>query len=203
MFEQIRGRQPGIIDIDINREYAVLIPLIETEDGCEVLFEVRSSLLLNQPGEICFPGGRCEENEQPESAAIRETCEELLVGEKQIDLIGPMDILVSPFNFIIYPFLGILRDYHFSFSQDEVARVFTVPLGFFIQNQPNVYYHSLVVNQTEKMPLKEITGSDHYAWRKGNYQVDVYNYEEKVIWGLTAKIMRSAVDIMQSLKVFQ
>ena len=42
------------------RHYAVLVPLIEREDGIHVLYEVRAKDLDRQPGEICFPGGMQE-----------------------------------------------------------------------------------------------------------------------------------------------
>ncbi|MFP3361046.1 coenzyme A pyrophosphatase, partial [Planococcus sp. SIMBA_143] len=38
-------------------KYAILLPLMEKEDGIHLLFEVRAASLRRQPGEICFPGG--------------------------------------------------------------------------------------------------------------------------------------------------
>lgn len=197
MFEKLRDRKVGIIDVDIDKEYAVYIPLIKNGSDYEVVFEVRSSQLNTQPGEICFPGGRREEGEQPDETALRETCEELLIDKNQLEIVAPLDILVSPFNFVIYPYLGVINDYTGGFNEQEVAAVFTVPLTYFFQQEPDIFYHSLIVNQTEKLPLKEITGSDHYSWRTGKYEVDVYNYQDRVIWGLTAKIMKSAVEILE------
>ena len=39
---------------------AVLVPLVRKEGRLGVLFEVRSTALTWQPGDICFPGGRIE-----------------------------------------------------------------------------------------------------------------------------------------------
>ena len=54
------------------RRSAVLVPLLYRGGEPELLFEQRSFLLEHQPGEVCFPGGRVEENETPEEAAVRE-----------------------------------------------------------------------------------------------------------------------------------
>ena len=39
------------------RKSAVLIPIVETEEGESLLYEVRSPKLKWQPGDISFPGG--------------------------------------------------------------------------------------------------------------------------------------------------
>ena len=39
---------------------AVLVPLVRREGRLGVLFEVRSTALTWQPGDICLPGGRIE-----------------------------------------------------------------------------------------------------------------------------------------------
>jgi len=49
--------------IGINREYAVLIPLVNNNGQWEIIYELRSKNLHKQPGEISFPGGAVEENE--------------------------------------------------------------------------------------------------------------------------------------------
>ena len=59
---------------DVNREYAVLVPLVERPEGLSLLYEVRAHTLRRQPGEVCFPGGRIEGVESPEECALRETC---------------------------------------------------------------------------------------------------------------------------------
>ena len=98
MFETLARRRPRIVDENLYRKSAVVIPLIGEKDEMKVLFEVRSDKLRTQPGEICFPGGSCEKGERPRQTALREICEELQLKKRQIQLIGPADIFISPFN---------------------------------------------------------------------------------------------------------
>lgn len=44
------------------RFFSVLLPMVEIDDEPHLLYEVRSDK-VRQPGEICFPGGELEEDE--------------------------------------------------------------------------------------------------------------------------------------------
>ena len=63
----------------LQRNAAILLPLVTVDGRDALLFEVRSKRLEMQPGEICFPGGRIESGETPERAALRELWEELRI----------------------------------------------------------------------------------------------------------------------------
>lgn len=191
MFDDLRGRKPTLIDMEAYRRSAVVIPLIEKEDGYHVLFEVRAIGLKHQPGEICFPGGGCERGESPEEGALREICEELLVSGEQVELVAPMDIFVSPFNMVIYPYLGILKGYEGTFNSDEVLEVFTVPLDYFMKIKPGAFYNKIYTEPPENFPWDKVQGGEKYRWNQGTYPVYFYEYKGKVIWGITARIMRN------------
>ena len=196
MLDKLRGRKPTIIDFEKYRHSAVVIPLIENNGEYEVLFEVRSNNLNHQPGEICFPGGRCDAGETPEEAAHREICEELLVAPEQVELVAPMDVLVSPASMILYPYLGLLKDYKGTFSTSEVQEVFTVPLKYFLENDAETYYNTVYNVPQEGFPYDKIEGGENYKWHKGKYPVHFYEYNDYVIWGLTARIMHSVSQLM-------
>ena len=193
----LHWNKPTLIDMEAYRHSAVVIPLIEGEKGYEVLFEVRSRGLRHQPGEICLPGGGCDPGETPEEGARREICEELLISEKQIELEAPMDIFVSPFNMIIYPYLGILKDYEYTYSQDEVHEVFKVPLDYFLSNEPKVYYNEVYTEPPIDFPWDKVQGGRNYRWNNGKYKVLFYEYGGRVIWGITARIMNGAIKTMK------
>ncbi len=110
------SRRPGMVGEGRFKKFAVLVPIVETRDGHSLIFEKRAGSLRRQPGEICFPGGKLEPGESPEMCAVRETTEELRVSEGQIGVLGPGDIFVSPFDLIIYPYIGKINDYRFTYN---------------------------------------------------------------------------------------
>lgn len=194
--EDFKIRRPGIIGEEKFRQYAVLAPLIETDNGLSFLFEKRSRKLNRQPGEICFPGGKLEKGESLEECAIRETMEEILVKRDQIEITGPGDIFVSPFNIMIHPFLGWIHDYKDSFSLDEVGSVIKVPLEFFRNHKPEGYKNKIINQPPEDFPYEWIPGGENYPWVNGTYDILFYKYENEVIWGLTARIVQSIVKLI-------
>lgn len=187
--------------LEVHQHYAVLLPLVEVEGEWHILYEVRSSNLVTQPGEISFPGGRVEEGESPVEAAIRETCEELGLAYEQIEYVGELDYIASPFNLIIYAYVGILRNVSLPamrFNTDEVEQIFTVPLSFFFTTLPTVFMGEVDVRFTEDFPYDHIPNGMGYRWRKGRYPVHFYWYEEFVIWGITARLTTNFIEIIQN-----
>src|SRR3954462_9405452 len=104
VIEKLAGRQPEILGHEQLLKYAVLLPLIEIENETHILFEVRSMNLRRQPGEICFPGGKIEQEESQKQCAVRETSEELGIIESDISDVIPLDFMLNAANNIIYPF---------------------------------------------------------------------------------------------------
>jgi len=194
-------RRPGIIGEEQFRQYAVLVPLIDTPEGTFLLFEKRSNNLRNQPGEICLPGGKLEDGESFQECALRETAEELLISEQQIEVIGPGDIFISPFNLMVHPFIGVLRDYHDTFSRDEVEEVIRIPLDFFRKQRPNKYEGTLKNELPEDFPYDWIPGGIDYPWVKGTYEILFYPYKNQIIWGMTARIVHSVVHLIDQYKL--
>ncbi len=167
---------------------AVLIPLIYRDGEYSVLFEVRASSLKTQPGEVCFPGGRIEGGETPEMTAVRETCEELLIAEEQVELIGMLDPTIGPSNAPLWAYIGLIHDYSGTFSGDEVDRVFTVPLKWFEEHEPEHHFTKLQVVIGEDFPYNKIPGGKNYPWRMRKHEIMFYD-TDPVIWGLTARLL--------------
>ena len=111
---------------------AVLIPILIRDGAYHVLYEVRAAKLHTQPGEICFPGGRIEPGELPLEAAVREATEELLIHRDQIEIVGELEKTTGPGMIAFYSFIGVLNDYEGTWSEDEVERVFTIPLEWIL-----------------------------------------------------------------------
>lgn len=199
MFDELEHHIPEIIDWGKYRQTVVLIPILETEKGPEVLFEVRSHNLESQPGEICFPGGKLDAYESPMDAAIRETTEELLISSSDITIICPMHTYASPYHLLVHSYLGILNNYHGTFSKDEVAEVFSVPLDYFMATEPKSYFHKIYMQPAKDFPYHLIPEGKKYPWRSGEYEVNFYQYGEHIIWGITAKLMKAAVGVLRKI----
>ena len=102
---KLKDRKVNISGHKTMKKYSLLIPLININNELNIIFEVRAKTLKTQPGDVCFPGGKIEENEFPYEAALRETKEE--IGLKSIDIICELDTVVKFESTIIYPFFDL------------------------------------------------------------------------------------------------
>ncbi|NKE04391.1 MULTISPECIES: NUDIX hydrolase [Mesobacillus] len=193
------GRTPAILGNEQFIKFAVLLPLVEVNNEIHILFEVRSLTMRRQPGEVCFPGGRIEIGEEPQKAAVRETSEELGINESEIVDVFPLDYMVSAFGTIIYPFAGRISDPSKIIPNEaEVGEVFTVPLSFFKKNQPDSYKINFQVEPEDGFPFDLIIGGENYNWQTRKMDEYFYRANEKVIWGLTARVLTHFIELMEN-----
>jgi len=193
--EKLRGRTPGIILQEGCRRSAVLIPLIKEVDGIYVLFEKRSEKIGRQPGDICFPGGAVQEGEEPACAAVREACEELIIEPGQLDLICSCDVFHNASG-IVYPFAAWLTGYSGSFSAEEVSETFKVPLDFFRNSDPVICTSKMVRVADDDFPYHLIHGGRDYKWPERTDKELFYIWNDRVIWGITARILKGFLDVL-------
>jgi 8-oxo-dGTP pyrophosphatase MutT (NUDIX family) len=112
------------------REAAVLIAITDRpEPG--VLLTVRREHLRTHAGQIAFPGGRIEANEQPVTAALREAHEEILLAPAAVEMVGAIEPYRTVTGYVVTPVLGVvppglpLRPH-----EHEVATLFEAPLAY-------------------------------------------------------------------------
>lgn len=172
-------------------KYAIMIPLIEQNPSTtSILFEKRAESLRRQPGEISFPGGKVEKTDPSSmTAAIRETSEELGISMSAIEIIDDLDVYVHSHNAIIYPYIAQIHTLHFNPNPEEVGGVFTVPVEFFLETEPEEYVVHLNVEPDKSFPFHRISGGENYRWRHGSVIERFYLYKDYVIWGMTARIL--------------
>lgn len=186
MHEQLKNKPRTFINNP--KEYAVCIPLIKKENDYYILFEVRSSTLSRQPNEICFPGGKKDkEDASTYDTVIRECKEELLIQDNQLRIIDQLDGNIR-IHSIVDVFIGELNNYENTFNE-EVQSVFLVPLSYFIENEPKLYYTSYQVKPDDNFPFNDVPNGKDYQWAQFKEEVPFYYYEDKVIWGLTARVL--------------
>lgn len=196
---KLKDHKPTILGQENYKEFSVLIPLLEVNGETHILFEVRSSKLRSQPGDICFPGGKIDRNDVDEKdCAIRETTEELGIARSSILQVTPLDYLVS-FGSIIYTFVAkISNDEKMNINKDEVEEVFTVPLSYLMNTKPEKYRVDFEVKPESDFPYELIQGGKDYDWRPRKLDEYFYFYEDRVIWGLTAKILTNFLSLIHT-----
>ncbi|WP_297210967.1 NUDIX hydrolase [uncultured Flavonifractor sp.] len=197
--EDFRARWAGHVPEiqDITTQYAVLVPLVERPEGLSLLYEVRSDTLGRQPGEVCFPGGRMEAGETPETCALRETWEELGIPQPAVEVVAALDLVTHQGGFVMHPILGIVDPQAPVVpSPAEVKTFFTVPVDWLVKHPPAVYTYDLVPQVGEDFPYERVGFPQGYRWRGGRATVPVYDWPEYPIWGLTGRITRQLLEGM-------
>ena len=158
---------------------AVLVPLIEREEGMTVLLTQRPRHLKSHPGQISFPGGKTEPHDQtPEDTALRETEEEIGLPREKIDIVGRLGQRTTGSGFKVTPVVGLIKPPLDTIPDpQEVESIFEVPLSF-VLNQAN-----------QKIETRFIRGIDH--------QFYVLLFENFYIWGLTARLLVALRDTLE------
>ena len=181
---QIAAHSPQVAATDFMpeaRASAVLVNLYQGPSGVEVVLTKRAAHLKNHKGEISFPGGRVEPDEQVYEAALREAVEEVSLPVHDVTLVGELDhLLTIVSNSYIVPIVGILP-YRPTLiaSADEVDRILHVPL------------HELVRTDT--------FASEVWETPMGSRNIYMYHLDDETIWGATARILTQLLHISLSI----
>mgnify|MGYP001809686867 CR=1 FL=1 len=161
------------------RPAAVLVGLVEHQGAMTVLLTQRTDHLAHHPGQISFPGGRLEDEDQgdPVIAALRETHEEIGLAPERVTVLGRLDDYVTGTGFIITPVVGVISaPVHTAPDPFEVAEVFEVPLAFLLDRQNHELHRRLV--EGRQRPFWSMT------------------WQERVIWGATAGILVNLSEVL-------
>ena len=166
-------------------EASVLIPLVSQEESLHLLFTVRTEDVEHHKGQVSFPGGAREPEDQNHvSTALRETFEELSLPPEKVSILGKINDMWTPTGFIVSPVVGYIPKLPDLIPQpSEVSDYFTVPLDYFLDDS-NGY-------------------KEKYQRTENGEEVDVwfYEYGEYTIWGVTAFIIRDFKAIMEECRV--
>lgn len=121
---------------DDARQSAVLVPLLPSADELSVLFTLRSQHVGSHQGQISFPGGRIEQGESYQQAALREFEEETGIAAVDVLVLGQLSpIYIPPSHSLVVPVVGIVeRPHHYQPSAHEVAEIFDIPLSKFLDS---------------------------------------------------------------------
>lgn len=161
------GRVPP--DDGSARRAAVLVPVLLEPEGPRIVYTVRRDHLQDHAGQISFPGGSREpEDDSLLETALREAEEEIDLSPGLVEMIGELEeMFIPPSNFRVSPFVGLLPpEAEMKLQPEEVEEVFTADLEELLS--PSAFQKIL--------------------WRRDgrDYEVPVFAVEGRRIWGATA-----------------
>ncbi|WP_291652372.1 CoA pyrophosphatase [Clostridium sp.] len=190
VIKKFYNNRPYINGWEKMKRASVAILLVEVEDRLNIVFEVRAMHMRSQPGDISFPGGKIDLNENEKEAVIREICEELGLSNEDFEIIAPLNLLVTHYSLLIHPFVGYIKNFdNININKDEVDHIVLVPLDYLLSNEPREENSKIIVNRSGDFPYDLINGGKNYKFKEGVYRSLFYKYENYVIWGITALML--------------
>lgn len=172
----------GYAEIDLTDETrlkcaAVLIPLVWHDDEWHLLFTRRTDKVESHKGQVSFPGGACDEGETtPEQTALREAEEEIGLNPNDVKVLGRLTNMITITYFRVTPVVGIIKWPNvFRVGEHEVARIFTIPLGW-------------LANPTNRWEFQRPQSTRGL--------IAYHPYDGELLWGATA---RMTVDFLNVL----
>lgn len=161
---------------------SVLVPMLRKGGKWEILFTRRTSSLPEHSGQVAFPGGRADpEDDSPEATALREAEEEIKLNPSDVRILGRLRELRTITNYCVQPIVGIIPwPYNFILAKEEVSRIFSIPLEWLADPEN----HSI---QFRELPEPHPPAPVIYFNR----------YDGELLWGVSAEITLNFLESLQ------
>ncbi|HEX8513256.1 MAG TPA: CoA pyrophosphatase [Allosphingosinicella sp.] len=149
---------------------AVLVAVVDHASPTVILTE-RPKTMRKHPGQISFPGGRIDpEDDGPVAAALREAEEEIALPRHSVEVIGAADVYRTATGFEITPIVGVVPPgLPLQPQPGEVADMFEAPLHFLLD------------------PRHQMVRSAVWQGRERSYYE--IEWQGRRIWGATAAMI--------------
>ena len=164
-------------DLEEVREAAVLAAITGSGAPSLVLTERRADL-KNHPGQISFPGGRREPEEDLLQTALRESEEEIGLSSRDVRIIGRLSpLFVPPSRFHVFPFVGVIEGVPvLKPDSDEVTSIILADIAQLCD------------------PRSRSTETRTFEGR--NVEIPYFDLDGHKIWGATAMMIAELVEIL-------
>ena len=148
------------------KQAAVLILLYpEVDDRLNIVLTLRSKDLRGHGGQVSFPGGKQDPNDQSFiGTALRETCEEIGICGTQIIVMGELSpFYIPPTHYDVYPTVARYEAIpKFTPNPEEVAEVFSFAVEDMLHPKFKQVERRIIRGYSVKVPYYDIKG--HKVW---------------------------------------
>jgi 8-oxo-dGTP pyrophosphatase MutT (NUDIX family) len=180
----LAARTPERVQIDDAKDAAVLIPIIGDPQPT-LIFTVRTDTLPTHKGQISFPGGSIDASDSSvREAALRETKEEIGLDPSEVTILGELDSFPTFVSgYVVSPVIGWLDSAPaLKPNPAEVAEILKVPIADLAED------------------IRQEAGFEH-AGR--TYPTEAWVWEDRVIWGVTARIIRQFLELLAEAELVE
>jgi len=170
-------REPSEVGHGSLRRAGVLVPLFVRDGRLWVVFTRRTDTVEHHRGQISFPGGAEEaEDEGLLATALRETEEELGIARGDPQPLGSLSPLVTITNFYVEPYVAAIpQPYVYQPAEAEIAEVLEAPVAALMD--PAVREEKRLEGRPEAILF--------------------YRYGDHTVWGATARMLE---ELLQALR---
>ena len=168
------------IDAEKIKKSAVLLLLFPENGSFQLLFIKRANDGGRHSGQIAFPGGKFEiDDNNLINTALRETEEEIGINKVYVEILKSLTPLIIPVsNFSVKPFVGMIDTKpEIKMNSDEVQKVYGLDIRD-ILTAKRIEKTFKVRNQTITAPF--------------------YIFDEFEIWGASAMILSEFADLLKT-----
>jgi 8-oxo-dGTP pyrophosphatase MutT (NUDIX family) len=174
--EGVRRHEPTAVT-DQERAAAVIAPVVDRPDDPSILFTKRADHLPDHPGQMSFPGGGREpEDDDLRATALREADEEIGLKHSEVEFVGRLDDIRTVTSYSVRPFVATIADREYTPSDEEVAEIAVLSLADLCD------YDNY-----------ESERRDHPYY--GDIRLHFFYVDGYTVWGATARMLVQFLDL--------
>lgn len=161
---------------------AVLIPLTERDGRMDVVLTKRSEKMRKHSGEVSFPGGRMEEDDDDLiQTALRESEEEIALRPTDVKVYGALMQMPTVTGYEVSVYVGEFdQPYELRPNPDEIATIIEAPLTDFVDD--------------------ELHRQEEIEWGGRRFPMHYFDIQGHNVWGATAYMLVELMDYLTGTK---